>query len=168
MYDEDTMLVANWTYDFNEFLLTLQDDGSLNNNFDEIPLQLPYHVPCQYKGHRLGRPGVEILGLIPELEIMESKAVCCGIAGTYGYKQEKYEISMAVGESLFEFIEETGAPLVVCDSETCRWQITHATGVPCIHPVELIATAYGHKAEPPLALVLKQLGLKSVHLGEEK
>ena len=31
----------------------------------------------------------------------------------------------------------------VCDSETCRWQITHATGVASLHPVEVLHRAYG-------------------------
>jgi glycerol-3-phosphate dehydrogenase subunit C len=36
---------------------------------------------------------------------------------------------------------------VVCDSETCRWQITHATGKPAIHPAELLAKSYGLPVE---------------------
>jgi glycerol-3-phosphate dehydrogenase subunit C len=54
---------------------------------------------------------------------------------------------MRVGEPLFEFIAESDAPFVVCDSETCRWQITHATGKPAVHPVELLAIAYGFEGE---------------------
>ena len=57
---------------------------------------------------------------------------------------------MNVGKPLFDFIEKTGGPVVVCDSETCRWQITHATGVPSIHPVELLSVAYGFAPEGPL------------------
>ena len=68
---------------------------------------------------------------------------CCGIAGTYGLKKEKYDISMKVGERLFREINETSADLSACDSETCRWQITHGTGVPSVHPVELLYRAYG-------------------------
>ena len=149
MHDEDTQLVAANTYDFNEFLLLLLNEGTLNQNFIPIPLTLGYHVPCQYRAHRIGKPGVEILNLIPELIVVDSHAACCGIAGTYGYKKEKYEISMEVGQSLFELITSdlVNSPLVVCDSETCRWQITHATGKPAIHPVELLAKSYGLPVE---------------------
>ena len=154
MHDDDTTQVSKFTFDFNEFLLTLLDEGSLNLDLQAIPLSLPYHVPCQYRAHRLGRPGVEVLDLIPGLKIAESDATCCGIAGTYGYKQEKYNISMQVGEPLFTFIKGSGAPLVICDSETCRWQITHGTGIPSIHPVELLAAAYGFEPEEPLVRVL--------------
>jgi len=149
MHDADSDLVAVNTYDFNEFLLLLYNEGSLNLNLDSIPLTLGYHIPCQYRAHRLGKPGLQIMNLIPELNIVESRAACCGIAGTYGYKKEKYDISMSIGQSLFNFIssEMTESPFVVCDSETCRWQITHGTGKPAVHPAELLAKSYGLPVE---------------------
>jgi len=157
MHDEDTRLVAEHTYDFNEFLLLLHEEGRLNLDFHPIPLTLGYHVPCQYRGHRLGRPGIEVLELVPGLKTVDSHATCCGIAGTYGYKKEKYDIAMQVGQPLFDFVNELGAPLVICDSETCRWQITHATGKPAIHPVELLAAAYGLPVEGALDEVLQSM-----------
>lgn len=155
MYDQETQLVASHTFDINEFLLERYAQGKMNLNLKPLPLELPYHVPCQYRAHRLGRPGTAVLSLIPGLRIIESEAACCGIAGTYGYKVEKYEIAMQVGAPLFEFIRRSQAPLAVCDSETCRWQITHATGIPTVHPVELLAAAYGYPVEEPLASLLR-------------
>ncbi|MBL6965991.1 MAG: anaerobic glycerol-3-phosphate dehydrogenase subunit C [Anaerolineales bacterium] len=155
MYDADTHLVTESTYDFNEFLLNLlAADKLIIESLRPIPLRLAYHQPCQYRAHGLGSPAVEILHLIPELQIEESHADCCGIAGTYGYKKEKYATSMAVGQPLFDFVLEIEGPLAVCDSETCRWQITHGTGLPAIHPVELLAYAYGYETEGALADVL--------------
>ena len=160
MYDEDTRLVARQTFDFNEFLLMLADEGSLRLDLKPIPLSLGYHVPCQYRAHRLGRPGMEVLALIPGLQVTDSHAACCGIAGTYGYKKEKYDIAMKVGQPLFDFVEQAGGPLVICDSETCRWQITHATGLPAVHPVELLAAAYGYEPEGALLEVFKERGIQ--------
>jgi len=155
MFGTDASLVAEFTYDFNEFLRTLWEKDQLHTSgLTPIPLKLAYHQPCQYRAHRVGNPAVEILSIIPELEIEDSHADCCGIAGTYGYKKEKYEISMAVGSALFDFVLDVGGPLAVCDSETCRWQISHGTGIPSIHPVELLAAAYGGKPEGALAKVL--------------
>jgi len=156
MHDEDTRLVAENTFDFNEFVLMHWDDAS-RPPLRPIPLDLPYHIPCQYRGHRLGKPGLDVLGLIPQLRVSDSHAACCGMAGTYGYKAEKYRIAQDVGEPLFEFIRDSAAPLAICDSETCRWQITGATGVPAIHPVELLAAALGIEAEGELKKVLQRL-----------
>lgn len=149
MHDEDTRLVAENIFDFNEFLLNLYEQGSFNLEFTPIPLRLGYHIPCQYRAHRVGKPGIELMRMIPDLKIIDSQATCCGIAGTYGYKSEKYDIAMDVGQALFRFISEEVAdsPMVVCDSETCRWQITHATGKPAVHPAELLAKAYGFPGE---------------------
>lgn len=154
MDDVDTRLVAEDTYDFNEFLLKLYKEGTLDLKFNPIPLTLGYHIPCQYRAHRLGKPGLQILNLIPGLTIIDSQAVCCGIAGTYGYKKEKYDLSMQIGQPLFDFISDNvpNSPLVVCDSETCRWQITHATKKPAVHPVEIIAKSYGIPVEGILSI----------------
>jgi glycerol-3-phosphate dehydrogenase subunit C len=156
MHDETTQLVARQTYDFHEFLLQLRDQGRLQTNgLRPLALHLAYHQPCQYRAHRIGSPAVEILNLIPELQTEASHVDCCGIAGTYGYKIEKYAISMAVGEPLFDFVLDVAGPIAVCDSETCRWQIEHGSGVPCVHPAELLAAAYGYQPEGALAKVLE-------------
>lgn len=154
-HTEDARLLAANTFDYHEFLLLLYEAGELKTD-DLRPLnfKLAYHPPCQYKAHKVGRPSLEIMDLIPELTIIESEAKCCGMAGTYGYKSEKHDIAMAVGEPLFEFIAEVNGPLSVCDSETCRWHIAKATGKPSIHPVELLAAAYGCEVEGPLAELL--------------
>jgi glycerol-3-phosphate dehydrogenase subunit C len=157
MHDEDTRLVAENTYDFNEFILLLLEEGSLNTDFKPLPCSLPYHAPCQYRAHRLGNPGVEMLNLVPELQIVESHTACCGIAGSYGYKTEKYQVALDVGKPLFDFVQSSNSELVICDSETCRWQITNVTGIPAYHPVELIAFSYGFPGNSVLATVLCQL-----------
>jgi glycerol-3-phosphate dehydrogenase subunit C len=154
MYDEDTLLVARNTFDINEFLLDLLAEGTLRTDVQPIPLTLGYHAPCQYRGHRLGKLALDVLDLIPGLTVFDSHAACCGIAGTYGYKKEKYDIAMEVGKPLFDFVNQVDGPVVICDSETCRWQITHATGKPAVHPVELLAVAYGFEVEGALARIL--------------
>src|SRR5919201_1717696 len=88
----------------------------------------------------------EFLLLLHELGVIELDADCCGIAGTYGLKKEKYEISMAVGERLFGQLREAHADVAACDSETCRWQIEHAVNLHAVHPVELLHRAYGLRA----------------------
>lgn len=155
-YNEDSQLVAANTFDIHEFLVLLLESGELRTDgLRPIPLTLAYHQPCQFRAHRVGEPSVEIMRLIPELKIIESQALCCGVAGTYGYKTEKYDIAMDVGRPLFDFVQEVGGPVAVCDSETCRWQITHGTGVPSVHPIELLAYAYGlDHQEGPLAELL--------------
>lgn len=140
--DEDLRTVSAHTYDICEYLVMLHERGELATDFSPLPMRIPYHAPCQQAGHWMGKPAMELFALIPELEVDESDVACCGIAGTYGLKAEKYDIGMAVGAPLFEMVEESHPALAACDSETCRWQITKATGVDSVHPVEVLYRAY--------------------------
>jgi glycerol-3-phosphate dehydrogenase subunit C len=129
--------------DIMEFLLELHEAGKLPTDFKPINLTVPYHAPCQLKGQGMGLPALEVLKLVPGLTVVESGAACCGIAGTYGFKKEKFEVAQAVGKPLFEMIQRTNPKLAICDTETCRWQLRKGTGAQVEHPVYLLHRAYG-------------------------
>jgi glycerol-3-phosphate dehydrogenase subunit C len=150
MYDDDTLLVARNTYDINEFLLNLLAGGSCAPMLTHPLTWVSCPASIVVTVGKLAR----CARLDPRLTVLDSHAACCGIAGTYGYKKEKYGIAMEVGEPLFDFVNQVDGPVVICDSETCRWQITHATGKPAVHPVEMLAVAYGFEAEGALAQIL--------------
>jgi glycerol-3-phosphate dehydrogenase subunit C len=147
--DDDLRTVSSHTYDICEFLLGLHERGELRTDLAPLQMTIPYHAPCQQAGHWMGKPALELFSLIPELVVHDSDSDCCGIAGTYGVKAEKYEIAMGVGARLFDQVTEVGGPLATCDSETCRWQIEKTTGVPTVHPVELLYRSYGLDVASP-------------------
>jgi glycerol-3-phosphate dehydrogenase subunit C len=142
---DETQRLKAAMWDMMEFLRELHDNGELNTGWHELKLVVPYHVSCQTRAHRMGRPALDVMALIPGLDVREGRARCCGLAGTYGYKAEKYDIAMKVGQEAFDFINAQGpdARLVVSDSEICRWQLQHGTGKPARHAVEMLAAAYG-------------------------
>jgi glycerol-3-phosphate dehydrogenase subunit C len=140
--DPDLAVVSRQTYDVCELLLELHDRGQLRTDFEPVEERVAYHAPCQQQGHWIGKPALELLALVPGLEVRELDARCCGIAGTYGLKREKYPIAMDVGADLFGQVAASGAERVACDSETCRWMIEHGTHVPSAHPIELLHRAY--------------------------
>jgi glycerol-3-phosphate dehydrogenase subunit C len=141
--DAELRLVSGRVRDICEFLVDLHDEGRLRTDFSPLEASIVYHAPCQQQGHGIGKPALELFELIEGLQVAESESRCCGIAGTYGLKREKYDIAMAVGAPLFEQIRTAQPGLVACDSETCRWQIQKASGVPSVHPVEILHRAYG-------------------------
>jgi glycerol-3-phosphate dehydrogenase subunit C len=143
MQSDTVRAVARQTYDIFEFLRMLHERGELRTDFRPIERTLPYHPPCQLRAHRIGRPALDVLELVPGLRLIETHASCCGIAGTYGLKVEKYQISMDVGAPLFDMVRRSGSTMALCDSETCRWQISHGAGVTARHPIEILAEAYG-------------------------
>jgi glycerol-3-phosphate dehydrogenase subunit C len=133
--------LAAATYDLFELLRELTWEGKLRLSTGRLPRRVLYHGPCQLRSHGVGQPASELLGALEGVSLAESGVECCGIAGTYGLKAEKYEIARAVGAGLVDRAREHGAELIACDSETCRWQATSLTGLPARHPIELLAEA---------------------------
>jgi glycerol-3-phosphate dehydrogenase subunit C len=141
--DPELRLVSEHVYDICEYLLMLHERGELRTDFGPLPMTVTYHAPCQQQGHGIGKPALELMALVPQLRVIENDAACCGVAGTYGLKREKYEIAMDVGAGLFAQIADAEPSLAVCDSETCRWHIEQATGVRTVHPIEILHRAAG-------------------------
>ncbi|MBE1237202.1 anaerobic glycerol-3-phosphate dehydrogenase subunit C [Phaeovibrio sulfidiphilus] len=104
-----------------------------------LNMKVVYHTACHME--RLGWAGysIDLIRQIPGLEVVVLPQQCCGIAGTYGFRKENYDTSQTIGASLFELIEASGADLVVCDCETCKWQIEMSTSKKCEHPATLFA-----------------------------
>ncbi len=103
--------------------------------------KIVYHTPCH-----LERSGgtvftIEMLRMIPGLEVVVLDSECCGLAGTYGFKEENYDVSMKIGDDLFSKIRRSNADYAITDCETCKWQIEENTQLECIHPVSLLAEA---------------------------
>ena len=127
------------TVETSEFLVKLMDK-------DQFPIEdlhpvndtITYHQPCQVKSQGIGKPAIRLMESIPGMHVVESGQACCGIAGTYGLKKEKFEVAQAVGKPLFDKVKEVNPKLAACDTETCRWQIRKGTGATVVHPVELI------------------------------
>jgi glycerol-3-phosphate dehydrogenase subunit C len=142
MEDDATQAVSRAVHDICEYLLELADDGALDRSFAPIDARAVYHPPCQLMAHGVGIPALDLLAMVPGLVVEPSRAGCCGTAGTYGTKVEKYQIAMDVGAGLFGQIAEARPDFVVCDSETCRWHIAKATGLPVYHPVQVLDRAY--------------------------
>jgi glycerol-3-phosphate dehydrogenase subunit C len=142
MEDETTTKVAVAVYDICEYLAELADDGRLDTGFAPIEATAIYHQQCQLTHHGVGMPAMDLLALVPGLRVEQSTIGCCGMAGTYGTKVEKYGIAMDVGRGLWEQARTLRPDFIVCDSETCRWHIARATGLPVYHPVQVLDHAY--------------------------
>ena len=136
-------LVAEWTRDIFEFLLEELGPAIAAVELKPVPRRVLYHAPCQLKSHYIGTPALEILRRIPALDIVVSESECCGVAGTYGVKLERYPVAYEVGKQLFQQAEQANVDIVLTDSETCRWWISQHTGIQVQHPIEVLAKSLG-------------------------
>jgi len=138
---------AKHLYDAAEFLLELNDKGRMNTNFGTLKEKYIYHSPCHLRAQGMGLPGLDLLEMIPGIEVINADAGCCGISGNYGFKEDKYDIAMAVGAPLFQKIKESGLDTAVCECGTCRLQIGHGAKVKTLHPMTLVRKSYEAKGK---------------------
>lgn len=134
--------VAAKTYDAMEFLLELRDAGRLNTAFKPGKARYLYHAPCHLRAQGIGRPTLELIGALPGVTVADLDAGCCGIAGSYGFKADRYETSLAIGRELFGRIKAAPADAVLSECGTCRLQIAHAAGAATLHPLTVLRRAY--------------------------
>lgn len=104
-------------------------------------LKVAYHTPCHMEKLGWSYYSIELLKLIPNIELTVLDSQCCGIAGTYGFKKENYKTSQDIGAPLFDQIESDNYDYIVTDCETCKWQIEMSTTKRCEHPISIIAKA---------------------------
>lgn len=141
-HSEDAENNAKHMYDSIEYLELLHEEGKLNTNFAPIKEKFIYHASCHLRAQGFGLPSLEVLSLIPGLEIENADAGCCGISGSYGFKKDKRAISVKVGEKLFNRIKQSGAKAGVSECGTCRLQMTSGSNLESLHPLTILSRAY--------------------------
>jgi Fe-S oxidoreductase len=104
------------------------------------PQTILLHGHCHQKSMGLVAPARALLGRIPNATVIDLDAGCCGMAGSFGYARDHYDVSRAIGErKLFPAIrgKQRGA-VVVAAGTSCRHQIADFTGEQAVHPAILL------------------------------
>ncbi len=133
-----TEIVAKNAWLFEEFLA--QRPGKLA--FPEMKRKVLLHGHCHQKAFAV-MPAVEkVLAMVPGLSVQTVQTSCCGMAGSFGYEAEHYEISMRMGElSLLPEVRKAGDALIVADGTSCRQQIEHGAGREAWHVARVLEAA---------------------------
>jgi glycerol-3-phosphate dehydrogenase subunit C len=133
--------VAANTYESLEYLRIHEDlDGELADaSVDEQAFA--YHAPCHARNQGLDRQAVELFREVDGVEMEDVGDSCSGISGTYGWKEEKYETSMKIGEDMFEHMHDAAGEVGMTECPTCSMQMEHGTGYEIKHPLQLLEDA---------------------------
>jgi Fe-S oxidoreductase len=136
----ESALVANHACTIDEFLYQLHQRGDLALTFTEASKRLLLHGHCHQKALVGTAPTLALLGLPAGYDVTEITSGCCGMAGSFGYEAEHYDISMKIGaQRLFPAVQAADAGVeVVANGISCRQQIQHATGRQPRHLVEVL------------------------------
>jgi Fe-S oxidoreductase len=140
---EDATTVANRAFFFEEFITDLSANGELDLPFTTAngARNIKLHTHCYQKAFGTAAKVVEMLHLIPDTTVEEIDSGCCGMAGSFGYEKEHYEISMAIGEqTLFPSVRAASSETIVAAAGTsCRHHIKDGTNRKAVHPVVVLA-----------------------------
>ena len=141
--DADAALVGRSAMLIEEFFLEAQADPEYRVELRLEAAKLLFHGHCQQKALVGTGPAMEVLAAIRGCETVEIQSGCCGMAGSFGFESEHFDISLDIGEiALLPAIRsEPGNFDVVIEGVSCRQQIEHGTGKRARHLAEVLADA---------------------------
>jgi Fe-S oxidoreductase len=124
-----------------EFIV--QEIGKGNIKSEQFTLEkkvIRLHGHCQQKAIASTLPTRKILELPVNYSVLEIKSGCCGMAGSFGYEKEHYQLSMQIGElDLFPAVRKaTAEEIIAAPGTSCRHHIEEGTGRKVLHPAEVL------------------------------
>jgi Fe-S oxidoreductase len=132
--------VADRAVLFEELLEREWEAGHVQLDLGDGPAQILLHGHCHQKAMGRLAPAKALLGRIPGATVVDLDAGCCGMAGSFGYAREHFELSRAIGERRLlpaaRSLRE--GDVLVASGTSCRHQVADFTGVRALHAAELI------------------------------
>ena len=129
---------------FDEFITSQFEKGNIRQKlFTTKKKKIKLHGHCQQKAVASTIPTKKMLSIPINYEVEEIPSGCCGMAGSFGFEKEHYELSQKIGELiLFPEVRKTSDDVIISAPGTsCRHQIEEGTGRKALHPVEILYEA---------------------------
>jgi glycerol-3-phosphate dehydrogenase subunit C len=135
--------VAEQLADAGEFLRRLHAEGLFDTSFNAIAEHMVYFAPCHQRQQKIDSPYLELLTLVPDLQLEVLTGMdCCGMGGNFGFKKDFHEKSLAIGQPLMMKIRDKAPQAIITDCMSCKLQFGHTLHYPVFHPMEILARAY--------------------------
>jgi len=141
--DEDSHLIARHSFEACRYLWDLHQQNRLALDFKPVVAEIAYHQPCHIRAIDDGDPGPRLMRLIPGLNVHDVHKGCSGMAGTWGLRQKNYRNSLRIGWPLITAMRKHTAQAAATECSACKLQIEHGSGRKTLHPLKLLAYAYG-------------------------
>jgi FAD/FMN-containing dehydrogenase/Fe-S oxidoreductase len=139
----DVHVVAEQVVEAGAFLSGLRRHGQLRTDFGELPLVATYHTPCHLKSLGSATPLVELCSMIPMFAARRLDNGCSGLAGTFGLTREHFHESLEIGRDLIERMRADDHQLGLTECSSCRLQMEQRSPTPTLHPIKILALAFG-------------------------
>ena len=139
----DVQLVADHVVEAGDFLAGLQSRNELRTDFEALPHVAAYHTPCHLRALGQTTPLLEICRLIPQFKTSNTDHGCSGLAGTFGLTKEHFNESLAIGRKLIEQMRSDQIEFGITECSSCKLQMEQQSTTPTLHPLKVLALAYG-------------------------
>ena len=130
------------TFDICEYLMALHSEGKLDIRFVRGAGKIAYQMPCHLRAQNIGYKSRDLMQLLPATTVQTFEK-CAAIDGTWGLKQQYFDLSLKVAEPLLRDIRESEPDLTVSDCSLAGLQIQQGAAVKPLHPVQVLEIAYG-------------------------
>ncbi len=147
---EASLKLASCTFLLEEFVVREFRAGRISkDDFVNDRAVILVHGHCQQKAIVSTAPTLEMLSIPAAYSVSEIPSGCCGMAGSFGYEKEHYQLSMKIGEMvLFPEIRDAGEDTIIAAPGTsCRSQIFDGTGRTARHPADILYSALKSKRQ---------------------
>lgn len=141
--DRDAQLVAENSSEACTYLWELHKQGKLELSFKPLIATVGYHLPCHQRALNMESPGEKLLRLIPGLNVERIEKGCSGMAGTWGLRRENFRRSLRIGYGLISELRRPSITVGATECSACKMQMEQGTNKATIHPLKLLAYAYG-------------------------
>jgi len=140
--------IARNCVSFEEFVESEIAAGRLQMSFTEAPGPILLHGHCHQKSMGLLPPAKALMARIPGANVIDPDAGCCGMAGSFGYSRDHFEVSRQIGERRLMPAVRNSAPgtSVVASGFSCRHQISDFTGAKAMHPAVFLQSRLAGRA----------------------
>ncbi len=138
---KEAATLANNCLLYDEFIMKEFNAGHIKReSFSDEAQKIKLHGHCHQKALASVEPTKRMLEIPVNSKVEEIKSGCCGMAGSFGYEKEHYEVSMQIGELvLFPEVRKASEDyLIAAPGTSCRHQIKDGTGRQAYHPVEIL------------------------------
>lgn len=139
----DVHAIAEQTVEAGAFLSELHQAGRLRTDFSPLNLDVGYHTPCHLKALQPHQALRDLLSLIPDLRVHTIEKGCSGMAGAFGLTREHFKTSIRIGWELISEMRDADLDIGCTECSSCKIQMEQGTTTPTIHPLKLLAYAYG-------------------------
>ncbi len=139
----DVQLVADHVCEAGDFLARMHAEKKMRTDFAPLTFNASYHLPCHLRLLESETALIDLCQLIPQFQASNVDHGCSGLAGTFGLTREHFDESLEIGQKLMDQMRSDQIDFGLTECSSCKLQMEQQSTTPTLHPLKILALAYG-------------------------